>query len=244
MFQTIRPLLALLGLCISLSAAEPARAQQRDQGTFGLAIRGITAGLLSFDGTADGKTYAVVGKLQSSGILAIVRKIRFDASSSGRIRSGVWRPQRYEEVADTGKRQSKSRLEYSGGVPREMLKASRAGVPNYVDPATQGGTVDPMTALFAMLRSVPVAEACTLKLVMFDGARRSQIALAAAEVTGETIACNGEYRRLKGFNDTEMAEKQRFAFRVTYEPAGEGRVRIALITLETLYGRAILKRQP
>ena len=40
-----------------------------------------------------------------------------------------------------------------------------------------------------------------------------------------------------------MAEKRRFAFRVTYEPAGDGMVRISQIALETLYGRALLTRQ-
>lgn len=243
MFRSISRLAGLLGLCVTLAAPAPAGAQQRDQGTFELAIRGITAGRLSFDGKIDGKSYAVVGKLHSSGILAMLRKIRFDAAASGRLRSGAWRPLRYEEVADTGRRQSRSRLEYVDGVPREMLKASRAGVPNYVDPATQGGTVDPLTALFAMLRTVKVAEACKLKLVMFDGARRSQISLSAAEVTGEVMSCSGDYRRLKGFSEAEMAEKRRFAFRVTYEPAGDGMVRISQIALETLYGRALLTRQ-
>ena len=242
----LRKLSVVLGLCFGLAAgglATAGFAGAKDQGTFDLQIRGITAGVLAFSGTNDGKTYGVAGQLESTGLAAFLRKVRFDAKASGRISKGVWLPGRYDEQADTGKRQSQSRLEYKGGIPRELLKESRVGNPNYVDPATQKGTVDPLTALYAMLRDVPVAEACKLKLFMFDGARRSQIVLGSAEPKGDTITCPGEYRRLAGFSTAEMAEKQRFAFRVTYGPAEAGFVRVISVSMDSLYGRAALTRR-
>lgn len=239
-------LLAVFAWCLALPAG--GMAAQADQGTFDLHIRGVTAGVLVFTGKNDGKSYSVAGKLESTGIAAMLRRVRYEAGAAGRIGNGRWTPARYEEQADTGKRQSQSRLEYRGGIPREMLKASRAGVPNYVDPATQKGTVDPLTALYALLRAVPPAEACRLKLTMFDGARRSQIALAAAEQGADGVSCAGEYRRIAGFSDKEMAEKTRFAFRVTYgpaegDPAKAGMVQVVQVTMETLYGRASLTRR-
>ena len=230
-----------------LTGAAPAFADTRSSGTFDLDIRGFRAGILQFSGTTSASGYAVTGKLESTGIAAMIRKIRFDAAASGRLASGRWSPARYDEQADTGKRQSQSRMEYHGGIPTEMIKDSREGRPNYVDPATQGGTVDPLTALYATLRDVPADQACNLKLVMFDGARRSQITLSAAETAGETagetITCAGEYRRLAGFSDKEMAEKQRFPFRLTYGPAEGDMVRVVSVSMDSLYGRASLTRR-
>lgn len=227
----------------ALAGAAPALAETSSSGTFDLSIRGFTAGVLQFSGTSTDSGYSVTGKLESTGIAAMIRKIRYDAAASGRLSSGRWSPARYDEQADTGKRQSQSRMEYSGGVPTEMIKDSREGRPNYVDPATQGGTVDPLTALYATLRDVPADQACDLKLVMFDGARRSQITLSPAEADGDTITCAGEYRRLAGFSDKEMAEKQRFPFRLTYGAAGGDRVRVVSVSMDSLYGRASLTRR-
>ncbi len=227
----------------NLATAIPAAAEGVSSGTFDLEIKGFRAGVLQFNGTSNGTSYSVAGRLESTGIAAMVRKIRFDAKASGRFSTGRWSPSRYEEQADTGKRQSQSRMEYHGGVPTEMIKESREGRPNYVDPATQSGTVDPLTALYATLRDVAPADACNLKLVMFDGARRSQITLAAAEQTGDSLTCAGEYRRLAGFSDQEMAEKQRFPFRLTYGPGEAGIVRVVEVTMDSLYGRASLTRR-
>jgi Protein of unknown function (DUF3108) len=227
----------------SIATAVPATAEGTNSGTFDLEIKGFRAGVLQFNGTSTGSSYSVAGRLESTGIAAMVRKIRYDAKASGRFSGGRWSPARYEEQADTGKRQSQSLMEYRSGVPTEMIKESREGRPNYVDPATQGGTVDPLTALYATLRDVTPADACNLKLVMFDGARRSQITLAAAEQTGDTITCAGEYRRLEGFSDKEMAEKQRFPFRLTYGPGDGGMVRVVEVTMDSLYGRASLTRR-
>ena len=227
----------------SIATAIPAAAQAANSGTFDLEIKGFRAGVLQFNATSTGSGYAVAGRLESTGIAAMIRKIRYDAKASGGFSAGRWSPSRYEEQADTGKRQSQSLMEYHGGVPTEMIKESREGRANYVDPATQGGTVDPLTALYATLRDVAPADACNLKLVMFDGARRSQITLAAAEQTGDSITCAGEYRRLDGFSDKEMAEKQRFPFRLTYGPGEAGMVRVVEVTMDSLYGRASLTRR-
>ncbi len=84
-----------------------------------------------------------------------------------------------------------------------------------------GGTVDPLTALYATLRDVDAGQECKIKLPMFDGRHSSQIVLGKPTVKGNADPCTGEYRRLAGFSDKEMAEKQRFAFTLTYAPTAE-----------------------
>ncbi|WP_245890923.1 DUF3108 domain-containing protein [Albidovulum aquaemixtae] len=225
--------------------AAPSTAEQNDRAVFDLSLRGIHAGTLSVSGAIEGGRYAVAGVLQSGGLLALVRKVRYDARSQGRYTGGRFTPARYEEDADTGKRKSQSVMEYRSGVPQVKVynppKPPRDGD---LDPATQGGTVDPLTALYAALRDVPAQSACRLKLTLFDGRRRSQVALGEPKKNGDGgVSCAGEYRRLAGFSANDMAEKSRFSFVLRYEPTGGGKLRVRDISMDTLYGKGRLTRR-
>jgi hypothetical protein len=235
--------LLLPGL-LSLSLAAPACADQKDAAVFDISIRGITAATLQFGGSIKGRSYAAAGVLKSSGILGILKRIRYDASVAGSVAKGRFTPARYVEKADTGKRQSEAVMAYRAGVPQvKSYNPPRPAGQDGIDPATQGGTVDPLTALYAALRDVPVAEACTLKVFLFDGRRRSQVVLTAPKAEGETITCRGEYRRLEGFSPDDMAEKSRFPFTLTYVPAGDGMVHVGEISMDTLYGKGRMIRR-
>ena len=63
----------------NLATAIPAAAEGASSGTFDLEIKGFRAGVLQFNGTRNGTSYSVAGRLESTGIAAMVRKIRFDA---------------------------------------------------------------------------------------------------------------------------------------------------------------------
>lgn len=227
-----------------LAGAGAALADTRHSGTFDLYLKGLRAGTLTFSGQENATHYSATGRVQSAGLLALVRDIRYDAKSTGRITKTGFEPLRYEEEADTGKRQSQSRMEYRNGTPVVLAPPPRATPrPHDVDPATQRGTLDPMTAIFTAMRDVPRAEACTLNVVMFDGNRRSQITLDAPREKAGQLICTGEYRRVAGFSPREMAEKTRFPFELTYTPLENGMMRVTHITTDTLYGKAVLKRR-
>jgi hypothetical protein len=163
-----------------LLAALPLRAEA--PAVFDLSIRGIPAATLQFDGrVADGR-YAVAGRLESSGVVGMLRRIRFDAEARGAVRGERFAPSAYRESADTGRRQSQAVMEYRRGVPQVKEYAPpRAANEAGIDPATQGGTVDPLTAMFAALRDRPVESACNLDVHIFDGKRRSRVVLAAPQ---------------------------------------------------------------
>ncbi|MFZ1660957.1 MAG: DUF3108 domain-containing protein [Paracoccaceae bacterium] len=227
-----------------LMIATPVLADQKNSAIFDVSIRGISAATLSLSGAVEGKSYAATGVLKSSGILGFLKKIRYDASVAGRTTDGRYTPSRYTEKADTGKRKSEAVMAYKSGVPQ--VKSYNPPRPQRVEeiaPSSQGGTVDPLTALFAVVRDVPAAEACNLKLVLFDGRRRSQVVLGAPAAKGDTITCAGEYRRLKGFSADDMAEKSRFPFQLTYEDAGNGMVHVTEISMDTLYGKGRMIRR-
>jgi hypothetical protein len=235
------PRLIALATLIALALPLPARAETAQ---FDLSIRGIRAGTLTFDGAAEAGRYAVTGRLESTGLVGLLRKIRFDGEVQGRIEDKRFTPARYVERADTGKRQSEAVMEYRRGVPQvKVYNPPRAPGDGGIDPARQGGTVDPLTAMFATLRDVPAGNACNLALTLFDGKRRSQVTLGPPQPREGGATCPGEYRRLEGFSADDMAEKSRFPFTVHLVPGPEGMLRVAEVTMESLYGNARLKRR-
>lgn len=240
--MTILPRIAAVAVIL---AAGGAAAGQQDSAIFDLTLKGLHTGTLSVSGAIEGRSYAASGVLKSGGLVALVRKVRYDARARGTVVNGTFTPARYEEDADTGKRRSQSVMDYRGGVPQvKVYNPPKAPRPGDLDPATQGGTVDPLTAAYAALRDVAPEEACKLKLVMFDGRRRSQVVLTDPKpAAGGGLTCTGEYRRLEGFSAEEMAEKARFPFRMTYAPLPDGRLRVMEISMDTIYGKGRLTRR-
>jgi hypothetical protein len=106
-----------------------------------------------------------------------------------------------------------------------------------------GGTVDPLTALYATLRDVDKGTECQVSLKMFDGRRHSQITTSERQEAGEQVVCQGEYRRLAGFSAEDLAEKTRFPFSLIYSPTDDGRMRVTEVTMDSLFGKARLTRR-
>ena len=238
----LRPLALVAGLA---AAALPAAADQTDRIVFDVMLKGIRAGELAINGRIEGNRYGANGTLQTSGLVGMLRKLRYDATSSGAVSGARFTPFRYTEKANTPSRQSENVIVYKGGVPVSVSSnPPRAARERDVDPAAQGGTLDPLTALYAVLRDVDPTEACRLDVRMYDGARRSQVKLSAPKpMAGGGVTCTGEYRRLAGFSDKDMAERTRFPFTLVYEPTGEGRLQVARVVTATVYGNGVLKRR-
>lgn len=234
---------ALAPQLIPQAAAAQQAAQQTDSGIFSLSIRGIPAGQLSFKGVDDGKSYAASGRLESTGLIGALFKVRYDASVRGRVSGDRFVPSSYTEKT-SGARNNESVMNYKKGVPQvKKYSPPRPPSDNDVDPATMGGTVDPMTAIYGTLRDVSRSEVCKFSTRMFDGKRASQIRLSNPQPVDGGFRCNGEYRRLKGYSAEEMAEKQRFPFTLTYSMIAEDRFRVTEIALATTYGNARLSRR-
>ncbi len=236
-------------LAIALTLASPAPAERLDEGLYDVHLGGFRVGLVALTGYQNATRYRAEARIESAGLAGLVRRVRYDALSEGAVVAGRFTPLRYEEDADTGRRQSRSVMEYEGGVPRIVhyesnRDAGDRGAP--LDPASQGGTLDPMTALYLMLRDATGGEICRLAFEMFDGRRRSRVQFdAAAAAPGEdgSLTCPGEYRRIEGFALRDMGEMQVFPFEVTYDPPAGGQRRVKRVRIETLYGTAVLLRR-
>jgi hypothetical protein len=212
---------------------------------FDLTIRGIEAATLSFTGTVEDGRYSVAGVLQSAGLVGVLRRIRYEGQSRGSVRGGRFTPAIYVENAETGRRSSVGEMRYRRGVPQvKAYDPPRPEGEAGLDPAAQGGTVDPLTAMFAVLRDVPQGQECNLALTLFDGERRSEVRVGAPAPGPEgVLTCPGEYRRLAGFSAEDMAERTRFPFALVVTPVAGGLARVTEVRMDTLFGRAVMTRR-
>jgi len=219
-------------------------AETAHKGAFDVYVRGIKAGKLAFSGVENGKAYSAVGHVESTGLLAAVVKVRYDARSKGRINGTGFIPASYFEKTTGSRRNNESVMEYKAGVPQvKKYTPPRDPKPWDVPPATQAATLDPMTVLYTALRDVPLAQVCKVDVRMYDGKRASTVKLGGKEPNGEGFSCNGEYRRIQGWHPEELKKKSRFPFRLTYAKVGDDLYRVTHVSVDTIAGRATLKRR-
>ncbi|SEN20990.1 Protein of unknown function [Pseudorhodobacter antarcticus] len=243
MIKPLRALATALVIGAMLPAAAHAQ-RMEDKAVFDVVIRGISAASLSFSGVQDGNRYAVSGVLKSAGLAALLRKISYTATVKGTVNGARYIPSSYVEQADTGKKKSSSTMTYTRGVPRAVqYTPPREGRDREIDPASQGGTVDTLTALYAILRDVDMGQECRVNLPMYDGRYVSSIVLSKPVKSGDSVTCSGQYKRIAGFKPAEMAERTTFPFTLTYRAAGNGRMRVTEVALDSIYGKAAMKRR-
>ena len=222
--------------------AFPANAQEQIR--FDILLGSIKAGELEIAASEGAGRYALKGRMRSTGLVAAIRKVRYDASTTGRLSGGRYVPSQYSEVTHSGKAQNSAEMAYRSGVPQvKVYTPPRAPEPTDVDPSTQGGSLDPLTALYAVLRAVPENAACAAQFRTFDGKRVAQMQVSKASASADQIVCNGVYRRIAGYDAEELAERRQFPFTLYYTPGENGLWRVSRMELQTLYGKARMIRK-
>lgn len=240
----IRLHLVRLFVASLLLAAAPARAQDGTaEATFDITVRGFLVAVVGMTGIEQNGAYSTRGRMETRGIAGVLRKAYYHGYARGRRQGARYVPEFYEERADTGRRKSEAVIEYTRGVPSlKKYSPPRPVKPQDVDPATQGGTLDPMTAIYVLLRDRPVEELCTDRIKTFDGKRLAEVVLGGLRREGEMWRCDGVYRRLRGFTEKEMSRKVEFPFTSLWR-VSDGVARVEIVETDTLYGRARLERR-
>jgi len=232
---------ALAALCLALPAAA-----QTERGSFDVILRGVTAAKVQYVSNVKGTDYAVTGLLRTTSLLGAFVNASYEATAVGRMRSdGGYRPFSFTEKRNDGEEVSSAEMRYRRGVPQiKTYSPPRARDDDAVDPAGQGGTADPMTAIWAALRTQPREKVCALDITVYDGKRRSGVRLSnpAPQADG-TIRCAGEYRRIKGWSAAKLAERSRFPFTMTYAKTEQGDWQVVHVTTQTSFGKAQLRRR-
>jgi hypothetical protein len=206
---------------------------------FDVYVGGIRAGVVSISGEERDGRYAAAGRLESVGLVGAFRKVQYEAEVRGRLSGRKFGPRTYSETYRNGRDTEEKEIDYRKGFPRVRPKDAIGG---RLDPKEQDGTIDPLTAIWSVLRDVSEGDACRFSGDLYDGKRRSRVALGEPEQSGSGIACDGEYRRVAGYDDDDM-EKPSFPFRVAYGPAGDGRWQVERIDMESILGRGAIVRR-
>lgn len=240
----LRSLGLAFGMSLSLSPlAAPAQTVETETMRFTASILGVTAGRATLAVNRSGDAYAVTGQTSSAGLAGLFSSFKVTNKVRGSERNGTFRPERYESRAEGERRGRGAEIVYEGGVPKVLtLEAERRPGAPVLDPATQAGKVDPLTMTYALLRDTPRDQACTLRLEVFDGHRASRVALGNPRADGDDLLCDGVYSRVDGYPPEDLEERRDFTFTVTYTPLADGRMRPAVLVLDSLYGTARLAR--
>ena len=229
-------------LLILLAFAGPASAQSY-QDEFDVRFGSARVAQLILAVNETGETYALAGRANSTGLVAIFRSFRFDLAATGRRNGNAFIAFSYREDVDTGQRASTVSMRWQGGTPVIDARAPDGPIEAWdIEPSAQTGTIDPLSALYSVLRPRPEAELCNLNQAVFDGRRRSQITLGAPRADGATRVCGGAYRRIAGFSPEDMAERTEFPFTASFVQDAAGQWILQSVDLQSLYGPVRITR--
>ena len=144
---------ALLALAVAPLAAAPAAATETYEAAFDFRIAGIRAGEISMGGVESGRTYEARAKVNTAGLVGIFADFRFDGTAAGGVAGdGRIVPQVFRASSVSPRAARETRIDWENGTPVFVsVKPERSTSP---DPSNQTGTLDPVSASFALLRDV------------------------------------------------------------------------------------------
>ncbi len=228
---------AIGGVLLAAALAAPARAETS---TFDFYIAGIKAGEVTLDLSEAKGTYQAKSRIEAAGIIGALVTLSYNGSSSGRLTQRGPVPEAFQAHSITPRTDRRTRIDWKDGVPVSVsVEPARKKAP---DPAKQGGTLDPVSAAFAVLRDLPRDQLCDKTLMVFDGSRLSRLRLEPARDAGATFTCEGKYARVEG-EAHSLSSQREFPFQLVYAEQPDGVGRLQRIETRTNFGVATLERR-
>lgn len=221
-----------------------AAAEGEQAATFDIYLRGVKAAQLAYSAIEESGRYSAAAKMKTSGLIGWLRTVSYEAQAQGSVRGHDLVPSLYRENRINDDDERGAQMAYRGGVPQgRVFDPPQPPRPGDIDPATQGGTLDVMSAIYAVFREKPRDKVCAVDEHIFDGRRRTRITAGSPRAEGDTIVCDAQYRRIAGFSAEDMAERQIFPFRLIYEENGNGTWHVTRVEMETTYGKGSMVRR-
>ena len=236
--KSSRPILArAMALGLALAMALPARAEQA---TFDFSVAGIRVGSLMMEGEQKAGRYDARSRIDTAGIVGMFLSFFFDGTSTGSLAGTRVVPGRYDATSKSPRALRKTAIEWKDGTPVKVsVEPPRSTAP---DPAKQGGTLDPVSAGFRLLRTMPAADVCNTTVRVFDGSRLSQLQLAKPVTSGDKLTCTGTFARIEG-EAHSLTSLRKFPFSLVFRKVDGGDAVLERIEAPTNYGNAVLTRR-
>ena len=228
-------------LVVALLAWSGAARAASEDATFDFYVSGIHVGKMSLDMTETGTAYTSKSRIEAAGVIGMLLTFFYDGQASGEIRAdGTIVPVRFQARSKTPRTDRRSAIDWQDGAPvNVVVEPPRKKAP---DPAKQAGTLDPVSAGFAILRDRPRDQLCDKTLMVFDGSRVSRLRLDPETDAGDTITCRGNYARIEGEAHT-LSSQREFPFELVFSKRANGDGRLERIQTDTNFGRAVLERR-
>lgn len=231
----------LLAAALALGSSGAARADS-ETATFDFSVSGIKAGQLTLDMTEDASgAYSARSNIDAGGVVGVFLSFFYHGQSSGRVDgAGKVVPKRFEATSKTLGEVRRSSIDWKNGAPVTVsVVPPRKNMP---DPAEQAGTLDPVSAGFAILRDAPAEQLCDRVLLVYDGSRVSRLTLGDRVPANGGFTCVGSYARIKGAAHT-LSSQREFPFDLVFATGPDGIAQLQRIETSTGFGRAVLQRR-
>ena len=228
-----------LGLVLWMLAA-PVASQEKTAILYDVHLIGAKIGEVTIAGNQANGNYAARSQFRTTGVVKALKDMRGDVSVKGRVTGQDHTPGNYSETINDGKRFTDVKVRFEGKAPKLISgdPDSRAA------PAETSGlrdALDPLTALYLILRDQPREALCKFRREIYDGHRHARLSLGSPRARNDRVTCAGEYRRLSGYTASEKKER-RIPFTVLYE-AKAGAMLATRVDIQTKYGKAVLLRR-
>jgi hypothetical protein len=224
-----------------LAASGAGAAAAAEEAVFDFSISGIPVGTMTIDLRENGGSYTAASRIETSGLVSVVANFWFDGRSAGSVHGdGRVVPVSFASKSKSPRAIRDTRIEWEDGTPvRVSVEPPRSSAP---DPAAQSGTLDPVSAGFAVLRDVPPERLCDTTVDVFDGSRRSRLSIASAQRGEDGYVCAGTYARLEGEAHT-LSSQREFPFQLLFRDNGRGLAQLERIETRTNFGLAVMQRR-
>lgn len=230
------PLPALLLAVLLAALPVPVRAETLSA-AFDVRIGALRLGALEMRGAETSGRYEVQGAAQSTGLVGEFARWSVSAAAAGAVSDTRYSPSRFTSERRDRKGTTRTTFRYAAGTPQvTQTPADDNRKPWHAGPEDQRGTVDPLTAVWALLRDRPKAGACDLDLSSYDGRTRARLRLGGLRAEDGRLVCPGTYTRIDGYSDEEMKEQVRWSFSLIYDDTNGPLLRTRALHLPTRYG--------
>ena len=219
------------------SAPPPEPAAAAPPGQLDITLAGFSLGSLTLSIEETGPHYEGAARFKTEGFAGVLN-YTFDGTATGSV-GATLRPVHFASTSHSPRALRHTRIDWEGSAP--TLVEVNPPRDEMVDPATQAGALDPVTALGLLFRDQPAAKVCATSLKVFDGSRSVRLTLDGPVTSGTTITCAGDYVRLGGDPLTPI-DPPECPFEIVYRLTPDGRAVFDHLRIPTRFGEALITR--